>query len=241
MAVTVRTICTQALRKIKVLAAGEAIEETDLTDMADELRRMLDTWRLEPMMILVETVRSFDLSPLKNTYTYYDDAAADFEAVRPVVVLAATMKNADGFSYPLDTMTAIEWSESSNRTIVGRPTRFFYHAAFPIADLRLDCLPDDAWPTIELVTQEPFEVSTVEADWDDDLTFAPGYEDCMIYNLGVRVAGDFSVSPPQGVLAFAASFKALVKRANFDVPELVIEHGRRGLRGTYDITAGPVR
>lgn len=239
---TVKSMCQQALRKIRVLAAGEDIEDTDTTTVADELRRMLDTWRLENLMIVANTIESFDLDSSKNTYTIYDDAAADFETPRPVAIISATLRDGSGRGWPLAPMTSREWSESSSRTIQAQPSRFYFNAAFPHAEIRLDCMPDTAWPDIELVLQQPFDVSTVQADWTDDLEFPPGYEDAIIYNLAVRVHEDYGVALPRDVGALAMSFKGLIKRANLQVPVLDTDEmdRARGVRGTYDIRRGPV-
>lgn len=243
MTVTVKSMCQQALRKIRVLANGEDIEAVDTAEVADEMRRMLDTWRLESLMILSNTIESFDLDSSKNTYTIYDDPAADFQTPRPVAVLAATLRDGSGRGWPLAPMTDIEWSESSSRTITAQPSRFYFNAAFPIAQIRLDCMPDTGqWPTIELVTQGPFEVSTVEADWTDEITLAPGYEDAIIYNVGALVAESFGVPIPKSVLAMAHGTKRLIKRANTQVPIAETDDimRTRGVRGTYDINRGPV-
>jgi hypothetical protein len=242
MPVTVRTICTQALRKIRVLAAGETIETADCTEVSDELRRMLDAWRLENLMIVSTNIESFDLDSSKNTYTIYDDPAADFETPRPVAVLSATLRDGSGRGWPLAPMTSQEWSESSSRSIQAQPSRFYYHAAHPIASVRLDAMPDTAWPTIELTMDGPFEISTVEEDWDDAIVLAPGYENAIIYNLAVAVHEDFGVPLPKTTGALAMGHKKLIKRANFEVPTLDTDEigHTRGVRGTYDINRGPV-
>lgn len=241
MAVTVTSICTMALRKIKVLAAGETIETSDLTDLADELRRMLDTWRLEPLIVVADSIRTFDLDTTKNTYTYYADVAADFNGARPTHIKSATLRDSSGMGYPLAPITSTEWSGSSRRSILAQPTGFYFNAAFPIAEVRLDCMPDPNWPIIELVVQDAFDVSTLEADWADAITLAPGYEDALIYNLACRVHQDYGVALPNSIAGLAAAFKAVIKRANLQVPHLMGDFPtrRKDIRGSYDIIAGP--
>lgn len=238
---TVRKMATTALRKIKVLANGEDIEDTDLDVLAEEIGRMLDTWKLESLMVVAHTTRSYALDPSKNSYTFYSDVAADFNGPRPVSISSATLRDDSGRGWPLAELTAEQWSASSTRTIQSRPSGFYYEPSFPIAYIKLDAMPDTAWPLLELVTMEGATIDVAEAAYDTEITFAPGYEDAIIYNLATRVHEDFGVPLPKDVAGFAMSFKALIKRANLTVPLMVtdvpVSRGQR--RGTYDIRGGP--
>lgn len=234
MATTIAKLIRTALRKVGAVPAGTNLTDAELADARDELRRMLDTWRLESLMVYAQTLRRFDLQPGKMVYTYGE--LGDFEAVRPQNVLAATILNEVGGSFPLIALTPGEYSALSYKDQVGRPTRFFYNPTFPMAELRFDRVPDD--DAVELLVLEPLSVPDLV---DTEFSFPPGYEDAVIYNLGMRLAGEYDVDPGQEVMGLAMAFKKLIKRSNLEVPKLLQDTASMGAYGTYDIMAGPVR
>lgn len=230
---TLKQLINTAMRKATILGAGEEAAPEDFQDVLADLRRMVDTWRLENLMIYVNARKQFDLQP--GAAAYAIGAGALWDTERPLEILSATIKDGAGGSFPLTKLTAVEYSQLGHKGSIGRPTKFYYHATFPIAEVRFNVIPDD--PTVELVVQESL---TLPESLTDVLSFPPGYEDAIIHNLAVRICPDFGKTPSRELLGLAIAYKTLVKRGNTQVPELAIEHGRNTLIGTYDINAGPV-
>lgn len=231
--ITLKALINTIMIKAKILAAGEEAAPAEFQDVLADIRRMVDTWRLENLMIYVNARKQFDLQPGAASYAIGDGALWDQE--RPIDILSASIKDGAGGSFPLRKLASTEYSELSHKGSVGRPTSFYYHATYPIAAVLFNKVPDD--PIVELVVQESLVLPT---DLSAEMDFPPGYEDCLIYNGAVRICGDFGKSPSQELLGLAIASKALVKRANVQVPLLKIEHGVGLIPGTYDINAGPV-
>lgn len=231
---TLKALINTAMRKAKIIGAGEEAAPEDFQDVLADLRRMVGNWRLEPLMIYVNARKQFDLQPGAASYPIGDGAAWDTE--RPIRILAATILDGAGGTFPLTEITATEYSRHSHKSRVGRPRHFFYEATFPMAAVRFDCVPDD--PTVELVVQESLTIPDVLTA---ELEFPEGYEDALIYNLAVRIAPDFGKPATPEIVGLAVSYKALVKRANTVVPTAYIESPvGANVIGTYDINAGPV-
>lgn len=224
-----------SLRKVGAIPAGTQLKTQELIDGRDELRRMLDAWRLESLMVYTIALRQFSLAPGRVAYTYGD--GGHFDAQRPVVVETATIINSAGGRQPLELMTADEYTRISYRGEVGAPSRFYYQPTFPLGEVRFDRVPDD--PLVELGVRE--ELLELPDSNTTDFELPPGYEDAILFNLGVRLAGEYDVVPGNEVLGLAASHKALIKRGNHTVPQLLIDYAGVGAYGTYDINAGPVR
>lgn len=235
MTTNVTKLVRTALRKVGAIPAGTQLKPQELADGRDELRRMLDTWRLESLMIYVTALRSFDLQPGRVAYTY--GVGGNFDAPRPVVVESATIINSAGGRQPLELMSADEYTRISYRGETGAPSRFYYQPTFPMGEVRFDRVPDD--PTVELGVRE--ELLDLPTSSTADFDLPPGYEDAIVFNLGLRLAGEFDVTPGNEVMGLAASFKTLIKRGNHTVPQLIIDYPSVGAFGTYDINAGPVR
>ena len=224
MATTTKRIVTRAMRKLGVLPRGREPKETELADCKAELRSMLDTWRLEKLMVVANSIVDFELDPAKRIYTYSAASNSDFVGERPVSILGASIS--DGATqWPLDEMTVKEYSQLNGQADApGTPTRFCFIKTYPQAQFGLDCLPLE--PSIRLVVQAP--IVTLPAVDTTEFELAPGYEDALFYNLALRIAPDFEVQPDQVTIAMAGSAKRLIKQANFELPEVSPRHPHSG-------------
>lgn len=223
MATTTKRIVTRAMRKLGVLPRGRQPSVAELADGKTELRGMLDTWRLEKLMVVANSLVEFELSPEKNYYTYSSANNSDFRAERPVAVLSAVVS--DGVTtWPLAYMTIKEYSALPPASAVGTPTKYVFIPRMPQAAIALDCYP--SMPTIRLEVQAP--IVNLPAIDETEFDLAPGYEDAVIYNLSLRLAPDFEVQPDQVSVAMAASAKRLIKQTNFEVPTVAPRHPHQG-------------
>ena len=224
MATTTTRIVTRAMRKLGALPRGRQPSTTELADCKTELRGMLDTWRLEKLMVVANAIVNFDLDPAKRLYTYSSALNSDFVGERPVSILGASIS--DGTTqWPLDEMTVKEYALLNGQADApGTPQRFCYFKTFPQAQIGLDCLPME--PSIRLIVQAPL-VSLPAVD-TEEFELAPGYEDAIFYNLAVRLAPDFEVELDQVTIAMAQSAKRLIKQANFELPEVSPRHPHQG-------------
>lgn len=229
---TLQSMTRRTMKKLGVLPGRSVPTPAEYADVIVELRAMVDMWRLEGMMIYSKSIRLFDLVPGQAVYTYA--TGGDFDAPRPTSVESATLRDSGGFAWPLIPITAQEYSRLSSRGTVARPTRFYFNPIYPIAEVRFDTIP--AEDSVELVVMDELELPATQTA---ELVLPPGYEDCIVYNLAIRIAADFEVKPGQEVVALAANFKALVKRKNMTMPTARIERPNGGALGTYDIRQGP--
>ncbi len=229
---TLKELINTAMRKPGILAAGEEASPEEFRDVKAELMRMIDTWRLEELMVYVNTIEQFSLQPGAAAYAIGDGAAWD--TPRPVKIPYATIKDGAGGSFPLVALTSAEYSQLGHKGSVGRPRAFYYQPSMPIGEVRFDKIPDD--PTVELVLSQPL---TLPEQLTDTISFPPGYEDALIYNLAVRICPDFGKTASNELVGLAVGSKRLIKNTNAQVPTLKIEHGVRPVLGTYDIHAGP--
>lgn len=237
MATTTKRIVTASMRKLGVLPRGKEPTAKELADCKAELRTMIDTWRLEKLMVVANQLVTFDLDPAKRLYTYSSALNSDFVGERPVAILSAVINDGAGMTYPLESMTVSEYSDLDNAAQAGTPSRYCFIASHPAASIGFDCLPMQ--PSITLTVQAP--ILTLPAVDTEEMELAPGYEDALIYNLAVRTAPDFEVDLDRnGVIAgMAGSAKRLIKQTNFELPRAHPRHPMTS--GRFDINNfGPV-
>lgn len=232
---TSKRLVTAAMRKIGVLPRGKEPSATELADGRNALRRMLDTWRLESLMVVAKSDIRFELDQAKRLYTYSTANNSDFVGERPVAILGATIDDGAGQTWPLLPMTVREYSALPHKDTPGTPTRYCYFAEYPQARIGFDRLPME--PYVRLVVQAPIaelpDIDTVEFE------LAPGYEGAIIANLGIVLTDEFEVEPSKVVIGEAAYGKRLIKRANFELPTATPRHPKQGGR-RFNIHEGPV-
>ncbi len=235
-ATTSKRLVTAAMRKIGVLPRGKEPSATELADGRNTLRRMLDTWRLESLMVVAKSDVRFDLDPAKRLYTYSIASNSDFVGERPIAILGATIDDGAGQTWPLLPMTVREYSELPHKDTPGTPSRFCYFAEYPEARIGFDRLPMEAY--VRLIVEAP--IAELPAVDTDEFELAPGYEGAVIANLAILLADEFEVEPSKVVVGEAAYGKRLIKRANFGVPTISPRHPRQGERRRFNIHEGPV-
>lgn len=228
---TTKRLVTRAMRKLGVLARTAEPKATELADAKSELKTMLDTWRLEKLMVVANSMVEFELDPAKRLYTYSSANNSDFISERPVAILSATVEDGAGQSWPLDHMTVGEYNALQHPDYAGTPSRYCYFASYPQASIGFDCIPMQ--PTLRLVVQAP--LIELPATDTTEYELPPGYEDAIIYNLALRIAPDLSVEPDRVTIAMAGSAKRLIKDANFELPRTSPRHPQQN-QGRFDIT-----
>jgi hypothetical protein len=236
-ATTSKRLVTAAMRKLGVLPRGKEPSANELADGRNALARMLDTWRLESLMVIAKSDVRFDLVTDKRSYTYSSAGSSDFVGARPVAILAATIDDGAGQTWPLLPITVREYSELPHKDTPGTPTRYCYFANYPEATIAFDRLPLE--PYVRLIVQAP--VAELPAVDTDEFELAPGYEDAIIFNLAVVSAADFGVGVDKEVVAQAVITKRLIKRANFELPTATPRHPHAGSRRRFNINEGPVQ
>ena len=223
-----------ALRLAGVLgAAGRGASPSQLADAFASLNRMMDSWTIQNLLIY--TIRSdrYTLTPSQVSYTI-GPVGADFTAPRPVEITQANivLAGSPAVHCPLKLIDDQEWASISVREIpTTLPLKLYNDGAYPNSRLYFWPYPTAA-NDLELFTSSQL---TRFAKQTDDVSFPPGYEDALVYNLAVRLSGQFGTVLRGDVAATAKEGKALVKSRNSAAPRLITEppSGARRAYRTY--------
>ena len=261
MSVPCKSLIDTALRLLGVAqtTSGDEVSGAEYADALGALRRMLDAWSLEDLMIPYQVTERFDLSVDRNVYAMGSDG--DWISVRPESVEFIRIEIA-GVPYPLRRSTmAIEQFRGALR--VGRPTCWMYQTDGLRGYVELDTYPDEG--TALVTSLKPFNVAVLEnfdAAYEldavpaavyasgftltgilSDVAFPTGFERAITSNLAVELSPEYpgaTLNPV--VVAMAAGSKALIKRRNAQPLTLTHDPALLGnCRGYYDITQGPGR
>ena len=106
-------------------------------------------------------------------------------------------------------------SSLRSRGTLGTPEQAYYNASFPQGELNLQPAAN-----VDLGLELFVETQLTQiANIGDDLTLAPTYYDCLMYNLAWKIAGAFG-RDANLYAAMAARSRDMVKRRNQRIPRL---------------------
>lgn len=255
MKLTIQRIIAASLRQLGVLGDGEPMEATQARDGLDALRRMVDGWSLENLMIPFHVTEIF---PAAAQNVYRMGPGGDWDTIRPETVEVIRYREPGGTMSPV-TRATIEQLQHMPRVGTGRPRRYLHSSDPDHAIIEFDSVPDGG--DYLVTTTKPLDASVLD-DFDrlhdpdapaertnaggftltgvqSEIRFPPGYERALVANLALEVAAEYGRTPPDTVVAAAIDTKRRIKVRNSQPAQLTFERGigRRG--GFYDITAGP--
>lgn len=180
---TCQEICTDALRKARVVAIDEAATADDLQLARRQLNRMLKSWQNDGPNIFLYAAQTVALTTAAS-YT--------MSPVRPLEIL--TVNYNDGSSEtPMQRMTRQEYESLPVKTSTGTPTCFYYDRQKEAAKIYI-------WPVLASASGETLEVDYVrefaDVELADDVDVPGEYYDAVVYNLADRLSDDYGVQNP---------------------------------------------
>lgn len=208
------SIIRQALAKLGLIGAGQAVQGDDAGHCLTVLNTMLDAWRVEQLFAYQSTETVAALTSADEFLTI--GAGEDFDVTRPGRIELGSFSRIDGIDRPIHPVSRAEYSAISDKaTAMGAwPEVCFADAGHPTGRVYF-------WPRsdaeVHLLTRT---LLLRFADLTTDYQLAPGYERAIVTGLAVEVAPDFEVEASASVQAAAINSKRMIQAANVEVPQL---------------------
>jgi hypothetical protein len=202
------------------------------------LNAMIDAWSIERLMIPVVARRVLDLVAGQQTYTI--GPAGDWEVPRPVRIERAGLVS-DRHETPMDILSLDQWVEISVKDQAGLPARLYYDGAYPLGNVSLWPVPEDASLKVALYCWSPVVAFTDLATTEYDLP--PGYEIALRFNLAEYLMPAFTIQNKSSmqqhgmVIERAREQKAWIKMLNAPFLDMKIDPALTG-DGGFDIVTG---
>lgn len=219
---TALSLITQAAKKIGVVFKSESLDSDEATDGLTALNNMLSSWANDSLLVYARTWESFTLTGGTGSYTI--GTGGNFNTTRPIAIVEAYVRIAS-VDYPLEIIPDEVYNQYITiKSIQTSPSRYLnYDNAYPLGNIRLYTVPSTN-DTLFLLTEKPFSSFALS----DTVTFPPGWERAIVYNLALELAPEYGETAPPEVVMLAAESKAEIKRASMrnkpmsylpDVPE----------------------
>lgn len=232
----------RSMRLARVLRKGEVPDDDEAENGLAALNTMLDSWRLERLMVYQVVQGSYSWAASIASKTIGSGGA--ISASRPVRIESAYAVDSSSNWYPVDVLQMREeYDQIVSKTTSGSlPAWLYMDPAYPLATIYLYPVPSAAI-TLKLNTWQTLQSFSALTT---DLALPPGYQRAIEFSLAVEFGAEFKKSVPEDVKAIATMAKAAVKNVNLpsmvaQVDPGVASLGQLGHRGRYDIYSDSVR
>lgn len=217
---TGQTLIDEALRDLGIIASGAAGDATESAECLIKLNRMLNSWEIDGFMIFTIQRTTHTLTPALNPHTI--GPSGTFNVDRPVRIYGAGVTlSGEDVETPLDIFeTWRDYQAIPDKTISTTPRALYYDGDYTSARANIFLYPvPDAADT--LVLYSPLRLGSSLA-LGTTISFAPGYEQCILYNLEVLLAPSYGVSDAKlaRIEKLARIAKAEVSRQNSRTPNM---------------------
>jgi len=205
---TAQTIINRALRLIGQYAAGETPTSEDTDDALTSLNAMLDSWRLEKLMVYA--IQDQSLTMVAGTQAYTIGPSGNLDTVRPVRIDGAFMRQSN-MDYPVAVIDEAQWFSIPDKTSQSDLVEYaYYNATMSTGTLYVWPIPNNT-NVLHLLTWTPFTAFSSAAT---TVTLPPGYEQALASNLAVFIAPEYGAVAAPAIAGLAVASKAAIKRIN---------------------------
>jgi hypothetical protein len=228
---TAGDLIRKALGKLLVIGTQDTLTSGELADGLDALNLMLDSWRLERLLLWAMKTDTHVLTGGQSAYTI--GPGGDINTIRPTQIQNAFVRSAN-VDYPIDPIGQVQYDALAYKLTQGIPRKMFYNPGYPLGTINLYPVPLSSAYTLHVNSYGELESFGNIADV---YSLAPGYARAVIFNLALELAPDFNKAAPPEVVRMAAQSKRYIKRVNS--PDVRMSADAAILRdgGIYDITS----
>jgi hypothetical protein len=203
---TARTIIKKAMQKSGILTKGENPSADEANDALDTLNDLLSSWSNDSLLVYVRSLEQFTLAA--GTANYTIGPSMTFNTARPLQIASGYVRSGST-DYPLNKLQDVVFDESiTDKSSPGIPDTFVYDNNSPTGIITFHPVPSENYPVYlrmeKLLTQFAL---------DDDLTFPPGWERALIYNLAIELAPEYGQDVGQVVFTIAQESIGKIKEA----------------------------
>src|SRR2546428_2081005 len=184
---TVRDLITAALLDLGAIASGESPTATEAADALRRLNLLLETWRLERLMVW--SIDTMTL-PLTGASSYTWGTGGTINSTRPVRLEKAELRLQTDpvLDYPLHVLTDAEYEAIALKGLASTLASCVYlDRAYPLASLFF--YPVQASGATAVL--HPWHPLTAFASLETTVALPPGYELALQTNLSLELVSMF--------------------------------------------------
>jgi len=225
LADTAKKIIKSALRRIKVIQAGEEPTASEFTDALEYLNDLLADLSIETLFVPYVTNETFNLTQGKQSYTI--GSGGDFNTGRPTSIVRAYTTILD-VDYPCEVIPRNKWMGIVYKiTTASYPYWLNYRDVSPLGEINFYPIPD----TATTVTFDSIKQLTEFTDINATTDLPREYSRFLKITLANELASEYGKSLSQADYIAMTRIKKNIKNNNHEPLEVRVFGPRR----RYDI------
>jgi hypothetical protein len=230
---TASSIVLRGLQLLGDKVIGDTLTANEQTTYLAVLNSMLDSWRIDKLLIFRIIESAFTLNTTARTYTI--GTGGNFNIDRPDRLEDTSFilyQNAEYFVQLIDEATFTA-QQTTGQTQM--PRRFYYDRAFPLGNIYFDFIPDKAYDFHLKSWSALQQFATI----NDTMTLPAGYQRALESNFALEVAPGYISASPE-LVKVAKESKAKIMAFNTRTTYLTLDpgvtQGRRMRSGSSILT-----
>ena len=234
---TANAIVADALGCIGVCDPTDAVAAEDASLGLRVLNRIVDGLGVENLMTLATVFQPVTVNAGVASRTI--GTAGDVAVSRPVRFELGAYVRVDGVDHSLTPITRQQYGSISDKTTQGVPRHFYYEPTTSA----LGTIYFWPVPSTSVTCYMPIQTRLTQfADLTTTYGLADGYEGFLTAETAVKLAPFYNREAPGSVIAEARNLRRMIKRANFQVPQLqcadLVVMGREGSADGNAVVSG---
>lgn len=215
------SIVDDALRKIGRIGSGDTGTTQERTDGVAELNRMIGRWNAELGPIYGEVSESLTWASGNASRTI--GSGGDLNTDRPQQIKLAQYRDANNVDLPIDMWTHFEYQQIEDKATTGaEPEVLAYNPTFTSARGTLYMYPV---PTANITLRlTSIKLLASISSGSDTISLPPGYEDAILWNLILRLCGEYGVPVDPYWAQQAYESKKALEQINSDPPTMMPDY-----------------
>ncbi len=234
---TANAIVAEALGCIGVCDPTDAVAAEDASLGLRVLNRIVDGLGVENLMTLATVFQPVTVNAGVASRTI--GTAGDVAVSRPVRFELGAYVRVDGVDHSITPITRQQYGSISDKMSEGVPKHFYYEPTTSA----LGTIYFWPVPSAAVTCYMPIQTRLTQfADLTTTYGLADGYEGFLTAETAVKLAPFYNREAPGSVIAEARNLKRMIKRANFQVPQLqcadLVVMGREGSADGNAVVSG---
>jgi hypothetical protein len=215
---TASSIILRGLQQLGDKVVGDTLTTAEQTTYLAVLNSLLDSWRIDKLLVFRIIESAFTLNTTARTYTI--GTGGNFNIDRPDRLEDTSFilyQNAEYFVQLVDEATFTA-QQTTGQTQM--PRRFYYDRAFPLGNIYFDFIPDKAYD----FHLKSWSALQQFASINDTMTLPAGYQRALESNFAMEVSPGYVSASPE-LVKIAKESKAKIMAFNTRMTYLTLDPG----------------
>jgi hypothetical protein len=230
---TASSIIIRGLQLIGDKVVGDTLTTPEQTTYLAVLNSLLDSLRIDKLMVFRIIESAFTLTTTARTYTI--GTGGNFNIERPDRLEDTSFILYQSAEYFVQLVDEATFTAQQTTGQTQMPRRFYYDRAFPLGNIYFDFIPDKAYDFHLKSWSALQQFATI----NDVMTLPAGYQRMLESNFAMEVAPGYMSASPE-LVKIAKESKAKIMAANTRTTYLTLDpsvtQGRRMRSGSSILT-----